>query len=174
MRKLLFAAGLGLAVCMPAYGDDLTAGDLTLTDPWVRATTSIARASGAFVTIVNTGTIDDRLLSAQSDFARVEIHRTETTDGVNRMVEQVEGIALPAGQGVELRPGGFHIMLMGLDSGIAVGETREVTLVFETAGPVVVEFTARMRAGGGHGAGHADQGHEGHGMAGHRQGGRDH
>lgn len=174
MNKLLLAAGLGLAALSPAFADDLTAGDLTLSDPWVRVTTSVARSSGAFVAITNTGATDDRLLSAQSDFARVEIHRTETTDGVNRMVEQVEGIALPAGESVALMPGGYHIMLMGLESGIAMGETREVTLVFENAGPLVVEFVGRLRAAGGHGADHEGHGQEGHGAGGHGHGGHDH
>ena len=159
LKSLLLGAAL-VAAALPATAQHLEAGDIVLHDPWIRATTSVARSSGAFLTISNTGAEDDRLLSAKAEFARIEVHRTATTpDGINRMEEQEEGIALPAGEDVMLAPGGFHLMLMGLDTGIPEGETRAITLIFERAGAVVLDFPARRTAPEGHDA----HGHDAHG-----------
>jgi copper(I)-binding protein len=108
-------------------------GDLNLSNPRVIETPPNARNAGGFLTIMNTGDSDDRLVSASSSVAeRVELH-TMTMDGdVMRMRELEDGIALPAGEMVELAPGGLHVMFIGLTGPFVAGETVPVTLTFES------------------------------------------
>lgn len=92
-----------------------------------------------FMTLTNTGTQDDRLVSASSDVAQtVEIHEVAMVDGQMQMKPLADGLAIPAGQTVNLEPGGYHIMLIGLHQSLNDGDTFNVTLVFEHAGEVQV------------------------------------
>lgn len=143
-KTLALAVTLGMTA-LPVFAEHITAGELTITDPWVRATTSVARSSGGFLTVHNHGTVDDRLLSASADFAMVQVHETVQVDGVNRMQEQTDGIVIPAGESITLAPGGYHLMLMGLEHGLEMGSEQDITLHFEQAGDVTVVFEAKMR-----------------------------
>ena len=128
---LMAVAGLNIT---PVKAD----GHVMVEGAWARAATS--KVGGAFAMIHNHGKMDDRLLSAASPVAkRVEIHTTEMKDGVMKMIEQKDGIAIPAGQAVELKPGGYHVMLMGLTGPLVEGSVIPVTLKFEKAGEVAVE-----------------------------------
>ncbi|MGR3371822.1 DUF1775 domain-containing protein [Pseudooceanicola nanhaiensis] len=116
-----------------------TAGALEITGGFSRATLPNAPVGGGFLTIVNTGTEDDRLVSASAAVAgRAEVHEMTMADGVMQMRPLPDGLPIPAGGTVELRPGGHHLMLMDLKEALVEGETVEVTLTFETAGEVVV------------------------------------
>ena len=70
----------------------------------------------------------------------MQIHTVDMADGVMRMRELEDGLDVPAGGSVTLRPGSFHIMLMQLDQPLQQGETVPVTLTFEKAGPVEIEL----------------------------------
>ena len=88
----------------------------------------------AYLTIVNRGATADRLTSAESDVAgSVELHQTIVKDNVMSM-SPVEAIDVPANGRVELKPGGYHIMLVGLKQDLKAGSTIQLTLVFEKAG----------------------------------------
>ncbi len=92
----------------------------------------------------------DRLIAAASPAAeRVELH-THTLDaqGVARMT-RIEGIEVVAGSPTELRPGGLHVMLMGLTAPLAAGDAIDLTLTFEAAGDVTLRVPVRA-VGGGH------------------------
>jgi len=98
-------------------------------DAWVRATVPQQKATGAFMTLDST--LDSRLVGATSPVsAHVEIHEMVMRDDVMKM-RQVPSIALPAGQVVELKPGGYHIMLLDLKQQIRAGDQVPLTLVFE-------------------------------------------
>lgn len=101
-------------------------------DPWVRGMVSAQKATGAFMRI--TSAKPAKLVGASSPAAGVvEIHRSSMEGGVMRM-RPVEAIALPAGQAVELRPGGgYHVMMMQVPKPLKEGETVPITLVFESA-----------------------------------------
>jgi periplasmic copper chaperone A len=100
-------------------------------DPWVRATVPQQKATGLFVQL--TSTKGGQLVSASSPLAAtVEIHEMRMDDGVMRMRE-VPALPLPAGQAVALKPGGYHLMLMGLKQQAKPGDTVPVTLVIEGA-----------------------------------------
>ncbi len=117
-------------------------GDLEISVPWTRAMPPAADAGGGFMTIRNTGTVDDRLVSAASPVAgEIQIHTMDVTDGIMRMRELEDGLPIPAGTTVHLAPGGFHLMFLSLPAPIAVGAPISVTLVFERAGTITVDLT---------------------------------
>ncbi len=102
---------------------------VTVKDPWVRATVSAQKATGAFMQI--TSTQDARLVEASSPVAGVvEVHEMVMEKDVMKM-RAVKGLDLPAGKTVELKPGGYHVMLMDLKQQMKEGDTVPVTLVIE-------------------------------------------
>lgn len=135
-----------------------TLGALTLTGPFSRATLPNAPVAGGFVTIANTGTEDDRLIGAASDAAgHMEVHEMIMDGDVMKMRALADGLPLPAGQTVELKPGGYHIMFMDLQRPLVEGETVDVTLTFEKAGQITVPLAVGARdAGAAMHGGHAD------------------
>jgi copper(I)-binding protein len=149
-----------------AAAHDYRVGDLQIMHPWSRATPPSARVGAGYLSIVNGGSAADRLVSASSPVAgRVEIHEMRLQDGVMRMRERAGGLALPAGETVALRPGGYHVMLMDLRAPLAQGTRVPLRLVFERAGAVEVELQieAPTARGSDHGHGHG-HGHGGHGI----------
>jgi len=93
----------------------------------------------AFMMIANSGDAADRLVAAKSDVARtVEIHEMRNEGDVMKMAPLADGLELPAGATVELKPGGYHIMLIGLTRDLKAGESFEMTLTFEQAGDVAL------------------------------------
>ena len=134
----------------PAAGT--RAGDLVLGPTWTRATPGGARVAGGYVTIRNTGALPDRLIGGSLEAAgRVEIHEMAMVEGVMRMRDLANGLAIAPGATVELRPGGYHVMFLDLWRPLRQGETVRGTLVFERAGTVPVEFRVdAIGAGGAH------------------------
>ncbi|POF34834.1 copper chaperone PCu(A)C [Roseibium marinum] len=152
------AAALTL-VSLSALAADYTAGDLTITGPWTRATPPRAKAGGGFIEVINNGAEADRLIAAASDVAgKVELHEMAVTDGVMTMREMEAGIDIPAGETVALQPGGLHIMFMGLNQPFKEGTKVPVVLTFEKAGDVAIELDVAAM-----GAKSMDGGHAGHG-----------
>ena len=104
----------------------------TATDPWVRGTVAQQKASGLFVQL--TSAQGGRLVSASSPLASsVEIHEMAMDGNVMTMRALPEGLLLPAGKPVALKPGGVHLMLMGLKQALKAGDTVPVILVIEGA-----------------------------------------
>lgn len=160
MRNLIAAVAATLILAAaPAAAHDIKVGELTIATPWTRATPPGAANGGGFVTITNTGTTDDRLVGAASPISKkVELHTMEMADGIMKMRPVEGGIPVPAGETVQLAPGGEHIMFMGLDAPIEAGSLVPVTLTFEKAGSVELEMTATPPGapapdGDGHGHG---------------------
>lgn len=134
------------------------AGDISLEHPWSRAAPSGAPVGAGYVLLKNTGAAADKLISATADVAgKVEIHEMTMDNGVMKM-RPVQGLEIPAGKSVELKPGGYHIMFMQLKKPLVAGEKVKGTLTFEKAGSVPVEYEIRaMNAGAG-----GMPGHKGH------------
>lgn len=156
VKTLALAAALATPFVLgsvPASAGDVTVGDLTLSNAWTRATPPRAMAGGGFVTITNAGAAD-RLVAASAPVSeKTELHEMVVTDGVMKMREMEGGIEIPAGGTVDLKPGGLHVMFMGLKAPIKEGETVPVTLTFENAGTVEVSFTAEKIGAKGMGMG---------------------
>ena len=104
----------------------------TVKDPWVRGTVAGQKATGMFGQV--TSTSGGKLVSASSPVAGVvEIHEMVMDGNVMKM-RAVTGLELPAGKPVDLKPGGYHVMLMDLKQELKTGESVPVTLVIEGAG----------------------------------------
>lgn len=124
-----------------ASAEDIKIGDLKISDPYVRAMVPGAPVGGGYMTITNTGTTDDRLITASSPRAgKVEIHEMKMDNDVMIMRQLANGLALPAGKTVELKPGGYHVMFMKVGEPFQQGQTIKTTLTFEKAGSVEVDF----------------------------------
>jgi copper(I)-binding protein len=121
----------------------------TVKDPWIRGTVDQQKATGMFAQI--TSVKGGRLVSAASPAAGVvEIHQM-AMDGDVMTMRPVAGLDLPAGKMVELKPGGYHVMLMDLKRALKAGDVVPVTLVVEGADKKreTVEVQAQVRALGG-------------------------
>jgi copper(I)-binding protein len=102
---------------------------VTVKDAWVRATVPQQKATGAFMQI--NAAKDTKLVSATSPVTPVvEVHEMAMQDSVMRM-RQVPALDVPAGKTVELKPGGYHVMLLDLKQQVKEGDTVPLTLVFE-------------------------------------------
>jgi len=119
----LAAAALMLAASVPALAQ------VNVANAWVRATVPAQKATGAFMQL--TTAQDMRLIEARSPVAGiVELHEMVLVDDVMKM-RQIPGLALPAGQAVDLKPGGYHIMLLDLKGQVKTGDPVPLTLVVE-------------------------------------------
>jgi copper(I)-binding protein len=126
-RFLAFAAALAAANTALAQSNQLE-----VSNAWARATPGKAENGAAYVTILSP--TPDRLLSASSPAAKkAELHTMEMAGMVMKM-RPVAGLDIPAGQPVALKPGGEHIMLIGLQQPLREGQSFTLTLNFEKAG----------------------------------------
>ena len=101
--------------------------------------------SAAYMVISNSGKEADRLVSAKADVSKaVEIHETVMDGDVMRMQAVQGGIEVPAGGQVELKPGGYHVMLIGLTRDLNAGDKFPVTLEFASGAKLQVEAEVRQ------------------------------
>lgn len=116
----------------------LAAADVSVTDPWARASILASRPGGAYLTLESD--IADRLTALETPTAgHVMLHDTVMdANGVSRM-NHIEALDLVPGTPVTFAPGGMHLMLMGLTGKLEEGRTFPLTLSFQHAGDVTVE-----------------------------------
>lgn len=134
-------------------------GTLAISGAYARATPPGAPVGGGFLTIANSGA-EDRLIAVRAPELTddAQIHEMAMQGEVMQMRALPEGLTIPAGGSVELKPGGYHIMFMDLKKPLVGGETVPVTLEFEHAGAVEVPLSVAPLVGGAHdakGGGHA-------------------
>ena len=147
MRPLLVLALLGLLGATGAVAQD---APIRLEKPWVRRAPAMPDAkpgaesdAGGYVTILNRGPAPDALVGASADVAaRVELHETRNMSGM-MMMEPVAQVEVAPGARVELRPGSYHLMLIGLTRALTPGQTVDLTLRFERAGALTTRATVR-------------------------------
>lgn len=132
-----------------------TSGGLEVRGQWVRESSAAVPVSAAYGRIRNSGSGAVRLIGGDTPLAgRVEIHTVVTENGVTRMRPLPDGLAIPAGGEVELRPGGDHIMLMDLKRPIRNGEQVPLTLRFDRAPALTIQLDARSATQSAHGGQH--------------------
>ena len=140
-------------------GCEVKLGDLAISGAFSRATLPNAPVGGGFLTIVNNGATDDRLISASADVGReTQIHEMAVVNDVMRMRQIEGGIPLPAGASVTLEPGGLHLMFMGLNGPLVEGQSFPVTLTFEKAGQVTIDMPIAASAARGGAMDHGSHG----------------
>ena len=131
------------------------AGSLQITGAWARATPKGAQVGGGYLTITNTGSAPDRLVSGSSPAGKFELHEMSMSGGVAKMRELTNGLEIKPGETLELKPGGNHIMFVGLKQPLERGKRFIATLQFEKAGKLDVEFKVEpIGAPGPSGHGH--------------------
>jgi copper(I)-binding protein len=141
-RHLLVLSAAVALFGLPAAAHDYTLGSLKIGHPWARATPPSAPSGGGFLTVTNTGTTADRLVSASSPAAgQIQIHEMKMDGAIMRMRELENGVEIPPGATVTLAPGGVHLMMMGLKNPLQAQTRVPLTLVFEKAGKIDVELT---------------------------------
>lgn len=136
IRRLVLV--LLLASALPAAAAEQSTGLLTVVQPWSRATPPGAPAGVAYLEIVNRGPADTLVRIASTAAREVQMHTSYSEAGMMRM-RPVESLEIPAQGRVQFKPGGLHLMLMGLQQPLKEGEHIELTLVFQNAGEVRVE-----------------------------------
>lgn len=123
-----------------AMAADYKVGSLEIMAPWSRATPKGAPTAIGYMTIKNNGTAPDRLIGGSVDFARgFQLHSMVMENGVAKMRE-LKGVDVAPGQTIEFKPGGSHVMFVGLEHPLAQGQHVKGTLVFEHAGTVQIEY----------------------------------
>ena len=129
MKKNHIAVAL-LAACL-TMAMSTSQAEVVATGAWVRATVPNQQATGAFMQLVSKK--DTTLVSARSDVAGVvEVHEMKMENDVMRM-RAVDGLKLPANQPVELKSGGYHLMMMDLKKQLKVGTEAQITLTFKNS-----------------------------------------
>ncbi|MDP3295823.1 MAG: copper chaperone PCu(A)C [Nevskia sp.] len=124
-----------------AASSETKVGDLLIRSARSRETPTAGGTGVGFMTISNDGSEDDRLVAISSEAATsVEIHQMSMADGQMQMRAVSDGLAIPAGKTVELAPGGYHLMLIGLSQALVAGQTVKLELQFEKAGKVSIEL----------------------------------
>jgi hypothetical protein len=138
LAAIVFPAAAGAASPLEVHG-------LKIDGVWARATPPGAKVGGGFLHIVNTAKSADRLIGATAPdvAAKVEIHQSIMTGNVARMRQVVGGLAIPPAGSLTLKPGGYHLMFLGLKAPLKKGEHIKATLDFKTAGKVDVIFDVR-------------------------------
>jgi len=142
LQRIFSAVFMGLMMLSPAMASDLMFGALQF-----RATIGSMPSSAAYLSITNHGGTADRLLAVESVLARkTELHTMDFTNGVMKMRQIDGGIAIPAGKTIQLAPGGFHVMLIGLKAALNADKNYQVTFMFEKAGKVKLTGLAKRPA----------------------------
>lgn len=118
--------------------------DIVVSDAWTRPVANVGGVGVGYGIIANSANTTDELLGAVSDAAeRVELHETTIDDAGVASMKKIDRMAIDAGQQVELKPGGKHIMFIGLKAAVKDGTGIKATLRFKNAGDIDVEFKAR-------------------------------
>ena len=142
-QKLLFV----LFAAVLAMGQPVLANEIMFGPLQVRATVGSMPSSAAYVSITNHGKMADRLVDVTSNLARkTELHTMEMDNGVMKMRQVEGGIELLAGTTLHLAPGGYHVMLVGLNAPLPAKSMFEITLVFKHAGERTLKGMAMLPA----------------------------
>jgi copper(I)-binding protein len=160
MRSQLLALGAGLMLGFSAAAASAQSGDVAITNAWARATPGGAQTAAAYVTIE--APAGDRLTGVSTPAAQQADIHSMTMEGSVMKMRQVDGVDLPAGKPVTLKPGGYHIMLTGLAKPLEAGQSFPLTLDFAKAGKR--EVTVSVQKVGAMGPGNQAGGETGNGM----------
>lgn len=116
--------------------DTMHGEGIMIESPWARA--SVGQNGAAYFTVANRGKTDVKLVGVSADVARHAGLHTHRMDGEIMRMRPLENLVVPAGTSVTLKPGGHHVMLMGLTHKLKEGEVFPLTVIFEKAGKMQV------------------------------------
>lgn len=149
-KEIAFATALSLAALFSAgqgHADDLKLGNLVIHHTWSAEAPATAPVAAGFLEITNNGKADDTLLKVTAEIAgAVQLHEMSMQGDVMKMAELKDGIPLPAGKTVVLKPMALHIMFLKLKAHPKIGEHFKGTLTFKNAGTIEVDFAVEPKS----------------------------
>ena len=152
-----FVLIVSFLLTIPAFS--ALAGDGLVVEGWARATASKARNGAAYLMIKNDTGAADKLLSSKSSAAKHASLHNHTMAGSVMKMRPVDAANVPAKGIVMMKPGGLHIMLMGLKAPLKKGATLPLALTFEKAGTVTIDVKIMGMGAKGMGAIHGKKKH---------------
>jgi copper(I)-binding protein len=173
--KLIAVMALALIAALPVLAQTAPSSTLEVQQAWARATPAGAKTGAIYLTVVNRTGADDKLVAASTPEAReAQLHTMIDENGVMKM-RPLASIEIKAGATVTLKPGGMHVMLLGLKEPLKQGASFPLTLEFEKAGKR--ELTVSVAKAGAMGMDGMDNmggmgNMPGHDMSGHGMGGK--
>ncbi len=158
----LLASAILTTGIAPSQAHDYQVKELSVIHPWARPTPGKLRVTAAYMVLANDSKEAEKLVTVKTDIAeRIEIHESLVKDGKAIMRPLKDGLALPAGDIVELAPKGLHLMVMGLKKPLAKGDTIPMTLTFANRGDVKIKVKVEQGSGDHD---HSDHDHSKHGQ----------
>jgi len=140
----LLACLLAMLSMQSISADEYRLGHLQITDPYTRTTPPMAAVAGGFMTVTNNGTESDTFLGGSAGFVEaVEIHEMSMADGIMKMRRLENGLQIAPNETVELKPGGYHLMLIKPSEPMKEGDKHKITLSFKQAGDIEVELEVK-------------------------------
>ena len=137
----LFAFSSLQVLANPVHAADYKVGSIQISQPWARATPKGASSGAAYMTVSNSGAAAQRLSCVSSDAAaECQIHEMTMDGGVMKMRPLQGGLEVKPGESVTLKPGGFHVMLVGLKQPLQPGQSLDATFKVEGGDAVKVQF----------------------------------
>ncbi|WP_455477087.1 copper chaperone PCu(A)C [Bartonella sp. B41] len=136
VRALIF-----VFITLPATAHQYQLGGIEIIHPWTRATPNGIKVGSGYLYIINHGNTPDRLVAVSVDGVQAaEIHSMTVVNNIMQMEKMQNGIEIPGNGEITLKPGGDHIMFMGLSQPFKAGDTINAKLTFEKAGTIDVGF----------------------------------
>lgn len=143
-RSAIALVALSGLIASASLAHGYKTGSLSIQHPWSRETSAGQSVGGGFMVVTNASAKPDRLVSATTPVAKeVQLHTMSMEGGIMRMRQVSGGITVPAKGKLEMKPGGYHLMFMGLNRPLKKGERFPVTLRFERAGSLKVQFAVQ-------------------------------
>ena len=146
----VFVVSVAAAACAAtgAAAHEYKVGAIDIGHPWSRPTPKEANIAGGYLTITNKGKTADRLIGGSSPVAsQIEVHEIVDVDGMAKTRPVANGIEIKPGKTVELKPGSYRILLLGLKEPFQLGQKVKGRLVFEKAGPVEIVYNVEENPG---------------------------
>jgi periplasmic copper chaperone A len=129
------------AATSAAQAHEFKKGTLDIGHPWSRPTPKDANIAGGYLTITNKGKVADRLIGGASPAAsQIEVHEMANVDGMMKTRPLTGGLEIKPGKTIELKPGAYRLVLLGLKEPLQIGQKVKGTLVFEKAGSVEIVY----------------------------------
>ena len=145
--RFILAVGLLFPVICIAETTNIEKHGIEFSNYWLRAAPHNHPVTAGYVDITNFNDVADTLISVSSSFAkRNEIHEMKIDGDIMKMREIPDGLILQPSEVIKLEPGGFHLMFMGLNQMISEGNEHTITLVFEKAGEIKLDFPVKKKA----------------------------
>ncbi len=135
------SAAICATLALPARAGDYEVGSIQISQPWSQATPKGAAAGVGYMTLTNKGTVSDKVSCVSDDAsAQCQIHTMTMDGGVMKMRPVEGGLEIKPGESVNLKPGGNHMMFVSLKHPLEQGQMVKVTLKFEHAGTIDVDY----------------------------------